>query len=244
MKDARLAGLFVTGTDTGVGKTLITAGLAHALRAQGIDIGVMKPVETGCHSRNGRLQPVDALALREAAGSRDALDLVNPYRFREPLAPMVAAERLGRGIDGERLMERFGRLADRHTIMLVEGAGGLLVPITEKLSFLDLAARLRLPVLVVIGSRLGALNHARLTVEAALTARVPVAGAILNRATAERSPARTTNLSALRRLLPIPVLGEITHLSGMSGNTLWRSPILQRILASYLGDLFPELIRR
>ena len=244
MKAVRRTGLFVTGTDTGVGKTVITAGLAYALRAQGIDVGVMKPIETGCPTRDGRLRPLDTLTLREAAGSRDALDLVNPYRFREPLAPMVAAERLGRGIDCERLMERFGRLADRHTIMLVEGAGGLLVPITEEVSFLDLAVRLRLPVLVVIGSRLGALNHARLTVEAALTARVPVAGAIVNRATAERSPARTTNLSALRRLLPIPVLGEIAHLSGMSGNTLWRSPVLQRILASYLGDLFPELIRR
>jgi dethiobiotin synthetase len=243
MKAMKRTGLFVTGTDTGVGKTLIAAGLAHALRARGIDVGVMKPVETGCPSRAGRLRPPDALALREAAGSRDALDLINPYRFREPLAPMVAAERLGRDIDCERLMERFGRLADRHTMMLVEGAGGLLVPITETLSFLDLAVRLGLPVLVVIGSRLGALNHARLTVDAALAARVPVAGAIVNRATAERSPARTTNLSVLRRLLPIPVLGEISHLTGISGNTLWRSPVLQRLLASYLDDLFPSLTR-
>lgn len=234
----------MTGTDTGVGKTLITAGLAHALRTCGIDIGVMKPVETGCPTGDGRLRPPDALALREAAGSRDALDLINPYRFREPLAPMVAAERLRRSIDVERLLERFDRLADRHAIMLVEGAGGLLVPITEKVSFLDLADRLQLPLVVVIGSRLGALNHARLTVEAALAARVPVAGAIVNRATAERSTARTTNLSVLRRLLPIPVLGEIPHLSDIRGNTLWRSPVLQRILASYLDDLFPESIRR
>ena len=244
MKAVRRTGLFITGTDTGVGKTLIAAGLAHALRVQGIDVGVMKPVETGCHSRNGRLRPPDALALREAAGSRDALDLVNPYRFREPLAPMVAAERSRRCINVERLVERFGRLADRHAMILVEGAGGLLVPITEEVSFLDLAARLRLSVLVVIGSRLGALNHARLTVEAARAARIPVAGAIVNRATAERSPARTTNLLALRRLLPIPVLGEIPHLSGLRRNALWRSPVLQRILASNLDKLFPELIRR
>ncbi len=244
MKAARRIGLFVTGTDTGVGKTLITAGLAHALRVRGIDVGVMKPVETGCPSRAGRLRPPDALTLCEAAGSRDALDLINPYRFRDPLAPMVAAERSRRSINVERLLKCFDRLADRHAMMLVEGAGGLLVPITEKASFLDLAARLRLPMLIVIGSRLGALNHARLTVAAALAAGVPVAGAIVNRATAERSLARTTNLAALRRLLPIPVLGEIPHLSSISGTTLWRSPILQRILASHLGDLFPELIRR
>ncbi|HWQ69973.1 MAG TPA: dethiobiotin synthase [Patescibacteria group bacterium] len=244
MKGAMGKGLFVTGTDTGVGKTLITAGLAHALRARGIDTGVMKPVETGCPSRDGRLRPLDALALREAAGSRDALDLINPYRFREPLAPLVAAERSRRSIDVERVLTCCDRLADRHTVMLVEGAGGLMVPITEKVSFLDLAIRLQLPLLVVIGSRLGALNHARLTVDAALAARVPVAGAIVNRATAGRSPARTTNLSVLRRLLPIPVLGEIPHLSGLSGHTLWRSRVLQRILTSYLEDLFPELIRR
>lgn len=244
MKSAMGKGLFVTGTDTGVGKTLITAGLAHALRARGIDTGVMKPVETGCPSRDGRLRPPDALALREAAGLRDALDLINPYRFREPLAPMVAAERSRRSINVERLLGRFDRLADRHTVMLVEGAGGLMVPITEKVSFLDLAIRLQLPLLVVIGSRLGALNHARLTVDAALAARVPVAGAIVNRATTGRSLARTTNLAALRRLLPIPILGEIPHLFGLRGNALWRSPVLQRILTSYLGDLFSELMRR
>jgi dethiobiotin synthetase len=204
----------------------------------------MKPVETGCPTRDSRLRPPDALALREAAGSRDALDLINPYRFREPLAPMVAAERSRRSIDVERLLERFGRLANRHTMILVEGAGGVLVPITEQVSFLDLAVRLRLPLLVVIGSRLGALNHARLTVEAALAARVPIAGAIVNRATAERSLARTTNLAALRRLLPVPVLGEIPHLSDLRGNVSWRSPVLQQILTSYLGDLFPKPIRR
>lgn len=236
-------GLLVTGTDTGVGKTLITAGLAHALQTMGIDVGVMKPVETGCAIRNGRLRPLDAMMLREAAGVRDALDIVNPYRFQVPVAPMVAAERSGRRIDIERLEERFAHLTDRHAVVLVEGAGGLLVPITDEMSFLDLAVRLKLPLLVVIGSRLGALNHARLTVEAALAARVPVWGAIVNRGTAERSPARTTNFSALRRLLPIPVLGEIPHLSDIRGNTPWRSPGLQRILASYLRDLFPELIK-
>ncbi len=242
MKDVRAVGLFVTGTDTGVGKTLITAGLAYALRVLGIDTGVMKPVETGCPTRAGRLRPLDALTLREAAESRDAIDLINPYRFHEPLAPMVAAERSGRCIDVERLEERFARLADRHSVVLVEGAGGLLVPITEETSCLDLAVRLRLPLLVVIGSRLGALNHARLTVGAALHARVPVAGAILNCPRAEYSPARTTNLSALRQLLPVPLLGEIPHLSTTRGQALWRHPLLQRLLARSLRQLLPEAI--
>lgn len=236
------AGLFVTGTDTGVGKTLITAALAAALRACGVDVGVMKPIETGCPTRRGRLLPLDALTLREASGSRDSLALINPYRFREPLAPMVAAERSGRRIDVEVLEERFSRLAGRHSAVLVEGAGGPLVPITERASFLDLSARLRLPLLVVIGSRLGALNHARLTVEAALHARLPVAGAILNHPTVDRSPARTTNLSALRRLLPVPVLGEIPHVADVESKPLWCHARLQRILTRYLRQLLPDLI--
>jgi dethiobiotin synthetase len=242
MNDVRRAGLFVTGTDTGVGKTLITAGLARAMRAQGIDVGVMKPVETGCPTRNRRLRPLDALTLREAAQSRDALDLINPYRFRMPLAPMVAAERSGRRIDVGRLEERFARLADRHSVVLVEGAGGPLVPITDELSFLDLAIRLKLPLLIVIGSRLGAINHARLTVEAALAARVPVAGAILNHFHVDRSAARTTNLAALRRLLPVPLLGEVPHLSPIRGQALWWHPFLQRPLTRSLRQLLPEII--
>ena len=243
MKDVRAAGLFVAGTDTGVGKTLITAGLGYALRSLGIDVGVMKPVETGCPTRAGRLRPLDALTLREATGARDALDLINPYRFHEPLAPMVAAERSGRHIDVGRLEERFARLADRHSVVLVEGAGGLLAPITKETSCLDLAVKLKLPLLVVIGSRLGALNHARLTVEAALHARVPVAGAILNHFHVDRSAARTTNLSALSRLLPVPLLGEIPHLSSKKGQALWCHPLLQRLLAPHLRQLLPDVIK-
>ncbi len=237
-------GVFVTGTDTGVGKTLITAGLAAALRARGIDVGVMKPIETGCSARRGRLLPLDALMLREASGACDNLDLINPYRFREALAPMVAAERSGRRIKLEVLAKSFDRLACRHSAILVEGAGGLLVPITEEASFLDLSARLRLPLLVVIGSRLGALNHAMLTVEAALHARVPVVGAILNHPCADRSPVHRTNLSALSRLLPVPVLGEIPHLSDVSSQPRWRHPRLHRILTQWLPRLLPDIIER
>lgn len=242
MKDVRPAGLFVTGTDTGVGKTLVTAGLAHALRERGINTGVMKPVETGCPTRHGRPRPLDALTLREAAASRDALDLVNPYRFRMPLAPMVAAERSRRHIDVGRLEERFARLADRHSVMLVEGAGGLLAPVTRETSCLDLAVRLQLPLLVVVGSRLGALNHARLTVDAVLHVGIPVAGVILNHLRVDRSAVRATNGSALRQLLPVPLVGEIPHLRTNGGQPLWRHCRLQRPLVLSLRQLLPDII--
>ena len=233
-------GLFVTGTDTGVGKTLISAGLAAALRARGIDVGVMKPIETGCPIRRGRLLPLDALTLQEASGSRDSLDLINPYRFREPLSPMVAAEVSGRRIDIGKIRERFVRLADRHPVLLVEGAGGLMVPITETSSFLDLVGLLRLPLLVVIESRLGALNHSRLTVAAALHVRLPVAGAILNHPNEQRSLAQRTNLLALRRVLPVPVLAEVPHLTAGERQPLWRDSRLQRLLAGSLPQLLPD----
>jgi dethiobiotin synthetase len=118
-----------------------------------------------------------------------------------------------------------------------------MVPITEKASFLDLAGLLRLPLLVVIGSRLGALNHARLTVEAALHARLPVAGAILNHPNKDRSPARRTNLSALRRILPVPVLAEIPHCSAGERQPPWKDLRLQRLLAGCLPRLLPNLCK-
>ncbi len=234
-------GLFVTGTDTEVGKTLITAGLAAALRARGIDVGVMKPIETGCPKRRGRLVPSDSLILREASRSRDSMDLINPYRFWEPLAPMVAAERAGQVVEIGEVYARFGALARRHRVVLVEAAGGLMVPLGERVTFLDLAALLRLPLVVVIGSRLGAINHARLTVDAALHARLPLAGAILNHTRKERSLASRTNLLTLRRFIPVPVVAEIPYLSRVRGQALWRDPQLQRLLDRSLPQLLPNL---
>jgi dethiobiotin synthetase len=211
------------------------------LRARGIDVGVMKPIETGCPGRRGRLVPRDALILREAAGSRDELDLINLYRFRAPLAPMVASEREGRPIDLRWVGEQFAHLASRHQVVLVEGAGGLMVPLTERAAILDLAGLLRLPLILVIGSRLGAINHGRLTVDAAVRARLPVVGAILNRTTRDRSLAVATNRSALARLMPIPIVAEIPFLSSVGGRLPWRDPRLQRLLTRSLPQLLPAL---
>ena len=119
-----------------------------------------------------------------------------------------------------------------------------MVPITETSSFLDFAGLLKLPLLVVIGSRLGALNHARLTVEAALHARLPVAGAILNHPNKDRSLAQRTNLSALRRVLPVPVLAEVPHLIAGEREPLWRDSRLQRLLAGSLPQLLPDHFKR
>ncbi|MEN8182011.1 MAG: dethiobiotin synthase, partial [Myxococcota bacterium] len=136
-------GLFVTGTDTGVGKTLVACALVRELRRRGHDVGAMKPVETGV----GTEGPLDARALRAAAGDGDPLELVCPERFSLPAAPTAAARRAGREVSLEAIGRAFRTLSERHALLIVEGAGGLLVPLNAKTTMADLARALRLPLL-------------------------------------------------------------------------------------------------
>ena len=196
--------LAVTGTDTGVGKTVIARGVAASLTARGLRVAGMKPVETGV----GRDVPSDAERLRRAAGGLDSLDEVCPVTFAEPLAPLVAAERAGRPIDMELLDAAFHRLSAGRDAVVVEGAGGLLVPLAPQLSYAGLFARWRLGLIVVAANRLGALNHTLLTVQAARAAALTIRCVILNSPTRETPDlAMQTNAAALARLLPrVPVL--------------------------------------
>ncbi|MBI4948969.1 MAG: dethiobiotin synthase [Deltaproteobacteria bacterium] len=171
---------FITGTDTNVGKTFVSILIARALKARGIDVGVMKPVETGCAEAGGSLVPTDALALKKAAGSDDPLDLINPYRFSHPLSPNVAARLSGVETDLNRIESAFKTLSAVHEIILVEGAGGLLVPLNGDYTMADVAIRLSARLLIVAASKLGAINHALLTVECAKSRGIDVAGVILN----------------------------------------------------------------
>ena len=144
-----MSGLLVTGTDTGIGKTFVACALAHALRAGGRRVTVMKPVETGVTDA-----PDDARRLREAAADPAPLDEICPYRLRAPLAPAVAARLENVTIDLTRLEALIRRRLEDADVLLVEGAGGLLVPIADSVTWADLAARLRLPLLVVAANRL------------------------------------------------------------------------------------------
>jgi len=196
--------LGVTGTDTGVGKTVIAVALLALLRRRGLRVAAMKPVETGVLPG----APSDAARLRAAAGGGDRLGDVCPVSYAEPLAPLVAAERARRPVDLEALDAAFGRLAARRDAVVVEGAGGLLVPLTEQVSYAELFARWGLGVFVVAGNRLGAINHVMLTVHAARAAELRIRGVVLNAATdATPDVAAETNAAALAQLLPgIPVL--------------------------------------
>ena len=201
--------VLVTGTDTGIGKTVVTSALAAALAARGTRVGVVKPVETGCPRHGDALLPEDATTLAAAAGDGSALDAICPYRLPDPLAPVLAAERAGVAIDVAALAALLRSRAATVDTLLVEGAGGLLVPLTRDTSFADLAARVHARVLVVVGSRLGAINHALLTLTALAARSLPIAGYVINRLGPSDDLAVATNEELLRGLTTVPCLGVV-----------------------------------
>jgi dethiobiotin synthetase len=197
--------LGITGTDTGVGKTFISTVLLGLLRRQGRRVAAMKPVETGVKVDDPRS---DAMTLRAAAGTDDPPERVRPLLLAEPLAPWVALSRAGATVDLQALDAAFHALCEGRDAILVEGAGGLLVPLTRDLAYDGLFVGWDLDLVIVAGNRLGALNHTLLTVNAAHDAGLRVRGVVLNALGPEPGGiAERTNLEALSELLePIPVL--------------------------------------
>jgi dethiobiotin synthetase len=201
--------LAVTGTDTGVGKTLVTCALVAALRARGRTVAAMKPVETGIVERHAG---TDAERLRRAAGAVHAATDVCPVTYAEPLAPLVAAERAGRPVDWTAIEDARVRLERGADALVVEGAGGLLVPFSRGsdgiVDLASLAGRWRLDVVVVAADRLGVLNHALLTVREAARRGLRVRAVVLNAVRpAPADVAEVTNLAVLGVLLPdLPVV--------------------------------------
>lgn len=219
--------LFITGTDTGVGKTWVGAALATLLTRRGMRVGVLKPVETGWPADPARAErETDGALLKRAADDPDPLERIVPFRYAEPLAPAVAARRSGCPVE----IDVVGRVLEAKRaafdVVLVEGAGGLLVPIADGVSTLDLVVHLRLPVLVVAGNRLGVINHTLLTVECAGSAGLAVVGVLLNEVSPEAPDlARLTNAEELARLLGARWLGHLPHRSGASGDCDGRAEI-------------------
>jgi dethiobiotin synthetase len=204
--------LFITGTDTGVGKTHCAVSLVRELVRRGIDVGVMKPAETGCRKRGNTLAPADALRLVKAAGGKDLLSDVNPYRFLRPLAPSLAADLDRTKIRKSRILKSFSKLAQAHELMIVEGAGGILVPLAGRYTFLDLAVDLGLPVLVVARPGLGTINHTLLTVQALQQRDLQIAGIVINHARDVRAGlAERTGPSEIERISGVSILGTVRY---------------------------------
>lgn len=208
-------GIFITGTDTGVGKTYVAAGIAAALKAQGINVGVMKPAETGCRMRNNKLLPADALRLIKAAGVRDSPALVNPYRFRKPLAPSIAAELEGKRIDLVKIINAFRTLSRKHDFMIVEGAGGIMVPLSQEYTHLELALAIKLPVLIVARHGLGTINHTLLTISALRERGIAIAGVVLNYTLDRKAGlAEITSPAMIEKMSGVRILQTIRYNSG------------------------------
>jgi dethiobiotin synthetase len=203
-------GIFITGTDTGVGKTVVAAVLARLLRMRGVKVGVMKPVTSGCREENGRLVSDDALLLSQAAGV-PCSDDVAPYLLREPVAPAEAAKIDGVMLDFGRIREAYDRLAAGHDYMIVEGAGGLMVPLAGGLLVADLARQLGLPLLVVARPDLGTINHTVLTCFAAQQMDLRVAGVVVNNYPGAPGLAERSAPHQIGSLCGAPVLGIWPH---------------------------------
>ncbi len=212
----RPRGLFITGNDTGVGKTYVAALIVRALAAAGRQVGVYKPVASGCHEQNGLLRSDDAAALWEAAGRPDDLEHVCPQRFALPVAPPLAARAEGRRIDADLLRSGLEYWRERSEIVVVEGVGGLMSPIGEDEYVADLAADFGYPLVVVGRNAIGIINQTLQTLIVAATVRdgLPIAGIVLSNvvsggALGATDPSVDSNRDELARRAVPPVLAEV-----------------------------------
>lgn len=205
-----MTGFFITGTDTDVGKTLIACALIRALSARGLRVVGMKPVAAGGEVHDGAIVNTDVIALTAASNVQAPLELVNPYLFDEPVAPHIAAAKARVPIDIGRVEAAHRALAARADCVIVEGAGGFRVPLTQQLDMAHLATALALPVVIVVAMRLGCLNHALLTASAVRAAGLPIAGWVANHVDPHMRYA-DENVAALEERLDAPLVARVPH---------------------------------
>jgi dethiobiotin synthetase len=206
---------FVTGTDTGVGKTLISSALLHGLSQAGLKTVGMTPLAAGAEMRDGGLYNDDVAALEGASSLSVSRELVVPYLLREPAAPHIAAALEHTAIDPQRLLTAYAQLTSQAEAVVVEGVGGFRVPLTDDFDTADLAEKLQLDVILVVGLRLGCLNHALLTAEAITARGLRLAGWVAN----EIDPTmlhQQGNIDALRSRLSAPLLGRVPYIAQAS----------------------------
>ena len=239
-----MSGIFVAGTDTGVGKTVIAAALAMRLKHLGVDAGVMKPIETGVALDDD--SSTDAARLLKAAGAADSLERVSPYRLAAALAPLAAARVASVTIESERILEAYRHLAALHRCVIVEGVGGVMVPITAQWNVCNLIAQLRLPVLIVGRVALGGVNHALLTLQALRVREIPVLAIALNVAdpahhTATSGEQERSTLELLRELSGVPVTSPVPYEPMLDES--WESGVTKVANGSAIGELAERIMQ-
>lgn len=222
-------GLFITGTDTDVGKTWVTALIARELRKT-TRVGVYKPACSGRElNREGQTTWPDVDALHEAIGHEHSVDMICPQRFRDPLAPPVAARNEGRTIDQQLLRTGCRVWDDKVDVLLVEGIGGLLCPVSDNESIADLAADIGYPLLIVARAGLGTINHTLMTIEVAQNRSLPIAGIVLNQCAPAGDQATISNPAEIANRTDVPLLGIVEYGANSlrtddnSGTIEWRS---------------------
>ncbi|MCY9658014.1 dethiobiotin synthase [Paenibacillus chondroitinus] len=207
-----IRGLFITGTDTGVGKTMVTAAIAAALRSDGCQAGVWKPVQSGALLGSGE---TDAEWLLQLTGINERPDTVAPYTFEAPLAPMLAARQAGVTLTMQELIDAGKPLMERYDALLVEGAGGVAVPLNDDALMVDLITELQIPALIVARSGLGTINHTILTAAFLRHCKIPIIGVILNDGNdpdIQNDPSIVTNAELIEQYSGLPVLGRFPFL--------------------------------
>ena len=204
-------GFFITGTDTGIGKTWSSVALLHYFRQQGKIVLGMKPVASGCENNNGRLRNEDALLLQQHASHNAKYSLINPYAFAQPVSPHIAANCSGQQINLQEIHRCYSMLREQADLVIVEGVGGWRVPLSKHLDVSDMAISLKLPVIVVVGIRLGCINHAKLTFQAVTTSGLPFAGWIAT-CVEPKMMAREENIETIERMTEAPLLGVLPYL--------------------------------
>jgi len=219
------SGYFITGTDTGVGKTIVSAAILRTFIKKGLKVGAMKPIETGCLNKDGVLLPSDGIFLRDMAEMNDSLDIVTPVKFETPVSPLVASRLEDMEIDLERVFKAFENLKKKYDYLIVEGLGGLMVPIlkeqkkkAEKVYLVrDLIKNMELEVIIVTRPTLGTINHTLLTVEALKSKKIPIKGFIINYSTKVKNDiSEKTNPDILNELLDINFLGILPYLNELT----------------------------
>ena len=198
---------FVTGTDTGVGKTHVACKLIADYVAQGYKVVGMKPVAAGCELVDGEWVNEDVLKLEAASNVQAPRELINPYSFKEAIAPHIAAKNAGVEIEVEKIVQAYHQLSSMADVVIVEGAGGFLVPLNEKENIADLAAALAIPVILVVGMKLGCINHSVLTVEAIKARQLSLHGWVANQIDPEMTFLQE-NIQAISKQLQLAPIFE------------------------------------
>jgi dethiobiotin synthetase len=227
-----MKGYFITGTDTNVGKTVVTACLTALFQSRGENIGVMKPIETGVDPECSSSANSDAKFLMEVSEVQDAE--VCTYRFKSPASPYQAAKMEGKEIDPAKILENFRALQSKHSMMLVEGVGGLLVPITQRYNVADLALEMRLPLIIVSRVQVGTLNHTLLTINAARQHGLKIKGVILNSSDRfELNEIEKEQGKLIEEFSDTPILGTCPYIKDVSAEEIKNN--LQLIQEGFQG---------